>query len=249
MVAIASDKLSALDFLSETLELLVCSRPSIESNVEPVGLPYDWIFPGEDKTDFMDIDSADRIEIDAASLTYASIGQEILIALIRAFGDSILSVHHQAACQNLAIVCDLASKIYRNSRTLCESFWLEWENAISVSTANRIVEAEVVLPPLAQVLNSTHLLVSNIAQKIIATPVSKEQLLATLVPLTQLLATICYLPKNVETALSFLPPVLLQQALCASTNHGDDIVFAENRVRFLEALGTLSRYVEKKDLF
>lgn len=236
-----ASKYASLDCLSNTMEALVVSpsKGSIEdgNNNE---LPYEWLLAAGKETaaSAMDIhQGGSEVEMDAASLVYASIGHEMLIGLVVAFEDQILSVDQEFSCENVAMVCDQASKIYRNSPGLCEPFWADWERSTTEG-------ATPPHPPLCRVMDVAFLLVTNAAAVDEHQALSKEQLLATTAPLIQLLSTLCYNADKVEFALTALAPASIQKVflLAASvTNDKTDVIFQQNRLRFLESFARLTR--------
>ena len=201
-------------------------------------LSYNWLLSsGRVAASPMEVqNSAGEMEMDAGSLLYASIGHEVLIALVTAFQDTILSADSPSACENLSMVCDLASLIYRNSPMLCEPFWSDWENATAPGATGTA-------PPLCRVMDSAFLLVTNAVKVEESGGIGKEQLLATTAPLFQLLATMCYNADKVEFALTAIDSTVIQKAwsFVALTGKDGDIAFKQNRLRFLNSFGALTR--------
>lgn len=202
-------------------------------------IPYDALYSGvDDSSSFAICDGVGLNEMDAASLTYASIGHEILSALTLAFQDEILSVHQPTACRNIAMVCDLAATIYRNSPTLCEPFWVDWEAFTSAKPPSKI-------PPMCNVMDSSFLLVSNAhrVEQFEGTKMSSVQLLATLSPLMRLVSSVCYNAESVESAFGILPPSMLQKALlcCSLDKRSEDPDSCNLRWGVLDSFARMTR--------
>ena len=244
MVNTATEEHTALDTLSSTMRALVMnpSKGTIEDGHNE--LSYNWILAtGRETASPMEVQNNDgEMEMDAGSLLYASIGHEVLVALVTAFQDTILSADSPSACENLSMVCDLASLIYRNSPMLCEPFWSDWETATAPSATGTA-------PPLCRVMDSAFLLVTNAVKIEESGGIGKEQLLATTAPLFQLLATMCYNADKVEFALTALAPAVIQKtfSFVASAGKDGDVAFKQNRLRFLNSFGALARVGDSRE--
>ena len=237
LVRIGSDK-QALDCFRSTMESLV-SSPARKADSED-NLSYDWLsLLADTRTSPMAIcEGQDIPEMDANSLTYASIGNELLNGMTMALQDTILHVEHDYACQNIAMVCEMAACIYRNSPSLCEPFWIDWSEFTSATRPPKR------LLPMCRVVDSAYLLVSNALQVDLKGPgLSKQQLLATLAPLLRLISSISYNADSVEAAFGVIPTSLLQKALliCAAENQPDDSSYHDQKWSVLYSISMLTR--------
>jgi len=238
MFALAAEEHGALDTLRNAMDSLVKNPSNGNIDNGMYRLAYDSLLAtGSESALTMNTAPTDgeETEMDAGSLVYASIGHELLTGLVVAYEGTILSVLDNAGCQNLAMVCDQASLIYRNSPMLCEPFWTAWEAATAPDTAH-------IASPLCRVMDSAFLMVTNAVRLDEQQGISKEQLLASVAPLIQLLATLCYNANKVEFAVTTLNPALLQRVLYYAALDPKDTKsdFHQNRLRFLKSFATLT---------
>lgn len=157
---------------------------------------------------------------DAASVVYASIGREILSATIRSFRQALLSLQSPSASENIGMLADLASILYRNSAPLCEQFWSDWEEFCQ---GNDSMEDEPSSDEsMCYLLDAAHsLAVSTLVE--LNNGGSKQTIIKYLRPLSsflRLIASLCANSTTVESILTsdFLPEGLIPKAMlvCAT---------------------------------
>lgn len=159
---------------------------------------------------------------DAASVVCASIGREILTGTIRAFRDMLLSPNsHSSAAENIGMLSDLASVIYRNSSIMCEQFWSSWEmfcqrggsEVIDNAVDEEITGAEA----MCYLLDASHSLATSTLAEL-KTGGSQQAVIHYLKPLStflHLIASLCASPSMVRSILTseFLPKELLRSSM------------------------------------
>lgn len=199
--------------------------------------------------------SEDGVVSDAASVVYASIGREILSGTIRAFRDNLLSLQsYSSAVENIGMLSDLASVIFRNSRILCEQFWSDWEafcqlEGDDMGDGNRRMKD--CGEPMCYLLDASHsMAVLTLVE--LKTKGSQRAVIHYLKPLSTLLrliASLCASPSMVKSILTsnFLPEGLIESVmsvvaalapLVSSLNESNCQVSTEDRntVRYATAV-------------
>jgi hypothetical protein len=163
-------------------------------------------------------------ELSAPCLAYASIGRELLSAVALALEDTMLSINHASAPEQIGILTNLAMVIHRNSPTMCESFWEDWD----IYTSPREKVRQPV--PLCKVLDSAYSLAATCLQE----KKNDAYMLRGISPLLQMTAAVAANEDHVEKVLATcMPPGLILTAIsiCAST-----AVSTDARQSILEAL-------------
>jgi hypothetical protein len=156
-------------------------------------------------------------ELNPSSITYASIGSELLTAAVAAFQDTILSVHHEAAPENVGMLCNLTCVIFRNSPLLCESFWVDWQDYVSSQSSSTRPS------PLCLLMDSA----LKLATSALGPGKSSEDSLRGIAPLLRLAASLAYDADLVEAILTSLFPVdLIKKAisLCCARAESETVV-------------------------
>ncbi|KAL3822464.1 hypothetical protein ACHAXA_006892, partial [Cyclostephanos tholiformis] len=165
--------------------------------------------------------SDDWVVSDAASVVHASIGREILSGTIRVFRDELLSLQsHSSAVDNIGMLSDLASMIYRNSRILCEQFWSDWDvfcqqesDGVGNENGGIIDGGE----PICYLLDASHsMAVMTLVE--LKTKGPQQAVIHYLKPLSTflcLIASLCAVPSTVKSILTseFLPEGLLESVM------------------------------------
>lgn len=185
------------------------------------------------------VDSNDEMsdsELSAPSITYASIGCELLTAAVSAFQDTILSVHHVAAPENVGMLCNLTSVIFRNSPLLCESFWVDWQSYVSVSLQSSATRPS----PLCLLMDSA----LQLATSALGSGKSSEDSLRGIAPVLRLAASLACDADLVEAILISLFPIdLIKKAisLCsAAVPQGQSNTVVHCRDIILDSICTLA---------
>jgi len=167
---------------------------------------------------------------DAASIVYASIAREILTATIRSFREALLSLTSRtSAVENIGMLADLASVIYRNSKILCESFWLDWEEFCQQGSSdddamNDDSNKEELKggEPLCYLLDAAHTLAVSTLSELKSQQGQQQQqqqavihYLNSLATFLNLIVSLCATPSMVRSILTsdFLPDGLIGSAL------------------------------------
>ena len=213
LAKIASDDCDAFDYLHLVMESVVGTAHRV---------------PGLDESSG---GSAEDSDLSAASITYASIGCELLTAAVSAFQDTILSVHHAAAPENVGMLCNLTAVIFCNSTLLCEPFWADWQSYITSRSGPS---------PLCLLMDSA-LKLASFAK---SPGKSAEDSLRAVSPLLRLAASLAYSAELVEAIIvSLFPPDLIKNtiSLCyASARPVQSEEFVKCRETVLDSLCTLT---------
>ena len=179
------------------------------------------------------VEEEDLLINDAASIVYASIAREILTATIRSFREALLSLTSRtSAVENIGMLADLASVIYRNSKILCESFWLDWEEFCQQGSSdddamnddNNNKEELKGGEPLCYLLDAAHTLAVSTLGELKSQQGQQQQqqqqqaVIHYLKPLStflNLIISLCATPSMVRSILTsdFLPDGLIGSAL------------------------------------
>jgi len=182
-----------------------------------------------DKNDNVE-EEEDLLINDAASIVYASIAREILTATIRSFREALLSLTSRtSAVENIGMLADLASVIYRNSKILCESFWLDWEEFCQQGSSdddamNDDSNKEELKggEPLCYLLDAAHTLAVSTLSELKSQQGQQQQqqqaaihYLKPLSTFLNLIVSLCATPSMVRSILTsdFLPDGLIGSAL------------------------------------
>ena len=173
-----------------------------------------------------DPSSQDMVVADATSVICASIGREILTSTIRVFRDSLLSLQlRSSAVENIGMLSDLASVVYRNSSLLCRQFWSSWEifcqrgggDMMENGAVDEIKDAE----PMCYLLDASHsLAMSTLAElKAGGSPQAAIDYLKPFSSFLHLIASLCANPSIVRSILSseFLPEGLFSSTMSVIT--------------------------------
>ena len=161
LAKLANSAYDAFGYLQTVMEHMVLPATANSLNQQQQlqqYLPYDFI---EDDKDILLLEQQQQQngegdstnELSAPSLTYASIGRELLTASIYAFQDSVLPSTKLPLPENVGRLSNLVVAIFRNSPTLCERFWFRLGNlyqhavAKSTTTAAAIVSFATGCPP------------------------------------------------------------------------------------------------------
>ena len=129
----AIEKCQADVFLEETMAILV-RPPSMEKET----IAPDWFEKSQWKTDvetdkIMENEAA-QTELTAPCLLYASVGRELLAALISTFRELLLDPTRTSHANNMNVMASFIQAVHRNSTELCLSTWGEWEENASVQS-------------------------------------------------------------------------------------------------------------------
>ena len=163
-------------------------------------------------------DGAER-ELNGPSLIYASIGRELLVAMVVVYRDTILSVHHPGALDNLRMLSQLSTHLFCNSPTLCIPFWDDWYTYHAGSPTPE-ADANNMSLPLCSLLDSA----SYFAKAAVSSSQPPVQVLEAAIPLLKLVSCLAYdatIAKFVLTQV--LPPNTIHTALeaCSSLSRSD----------------------------
>lgn len=119
LFTLANDECDAFDSIHHVVSTLIEAPEPTLSECENFG-PYEL-----NESKGPEKDSQSVAELSPPSLLYANISRELLAAVIAAFEGTILSLNHSEASVNIGMICGLVSLTFRNSPTLCETFWDE----------------------------------------------------------------------------------------------------------------------------
>jgi hypothetical protein len=203
-------------------------------------LPYDWLTLQDDTkaiTAMSDASSGPTINNDltAPSLAYASIGRELITAAILAFQEYLLPVQKLPQSANVGRLADLVAVIFRNSPTLCERFWSDWQTFTSDMDIRRF--------PLCHLFHSAHRLA--VAALEARGRFSDAEVLPAITPLVQMAAALMHHPDIAEEIVeTILPAGLVRSALqilSTVTNFSGSETFSVCRRKVLASIHTLSR--------
>ena len=150
---------------------------------------------------------------DAASIVYQSIGNEILAGTIRSFRGALLSLQSPSAVDNICMLTNLASVLYRNSSILCDQFWCDWE---SFCQGDGMGDADSSDDPMCYLLDASHnLAVSTLVE--LGKGGSGNSIIHFLKPLSSFLHFIASICANSETVHSILDSEFLPEGLISSS--------------------------------
>lgn len=168
------------------------------------------------------------------------IGREVLISTISAFRETILSNVHEVFCENIGMLCSLASVTYQNHPVLCERFWSDWDSFTTKATGTNG-------DPLCYLLESAYTLsvsALNAAVGIEQQPGLEEALLPALEPLLRLVSSLCSNSGMVQSVVGILPDGMIRTALlCCSPARelSDEATFFKHALSILNSIATLDR--------
>jgi len=150
---------------------------------------------------------------DAASIVYQSIGNEILAGTIRSFREALLSLQCSSAVDNICMLTNLASVLYRNSSILCDQFWCDWENFCQ---EDGMADADSSDDPMCYLLDASHsLAVSTLVE--LNNGGSEKSIIHFLKPLSSFLHLIASMCANTATVHSILDSEFLPEGLIANS--------------------------------
>ncbi|GKY99284.1 hypothetical protein MPSEU_000883500 [Mayamaea pseudoterrestris] len=162
-------------------------------------------------------------ELNATALTFASIGRELLSTAVIAFDDTLLSLAHDGAADNISMLTKMAITVHQNSPTLCRRFWSDWENIHLAPNIHRMPVPICCLMDKAYELSTK----SKIANT-----------LPGVAPLLRMVSAIVYNADSTNKVLvHILPAGAVRMALVSCTS---DKVSEEQRRIVLDSLRVLS---------
>lgn len=160
-----------------------------------------------------DEESLEGFAVDASSIVYQSIGNEILAGTIRSFREALLSLQSPSAVDNICMLTNLASVLHRNSSILCDQFWSDWENFCQ---GDGMADANSSDDPMCYLLDASHnLAVSTLVE--LNKGGSGNSVIHFLKPLSSFLHFIASMCANSATVHSILESEFLPQGLIANS--------------------------------
>ena len=236
MAQVANDKCGAFEYLHVVMKSLPEPTPIVSKTSFEDDFPYDWQF-SRSTIQPLRFEAFSQSEPTGGFGAHTSIAREILVASIAAFENSILSIHHAAACDNIGVLCNLAAAIYRNRPLLCETFWGDWEDYISP-------HPPLAPSPICNLMDSAHALALAGLVSIKEERILPDQFLATIAPFFTLLSSLCYDPNSVELTLDILPEKLFRTALlhCRQQSQtSDNAAYLKSCIRVLSSITSLTK--------
>jgi len=171
------------------------------------------LMDGEQQGNDVDEESLEGFTGDAASIVYQSIGNEILAGTIRSFREALLSLQSPSAVDNICMLTNLASVLYRNSSILCDQFWCDWENFCQ---GDGMADADSSDDPMCYLLDASHnLAVSTLVE--LNKGGSENSIIHFLKPLSSFLHFIASMCANSATVHSILDSEFLPDGLIANS--------------------------------
>lgn len=244
----ANIECDTFDYIYKVMDSLVDPINGAALCEQGFAYPYEMHYFGDQTNEPSNVPPA---ELGAASLTYASIGRELLSTVVQAFDDTILSVDHASAPENLSMLSNLASVVFCTSPSLCAPFWEDWD----VYTSPRALSGDL---PLCRVLDSAYTLASTC--QLSRPPKPGDDILRRMVPLLEFVASVVYDARVTELALkSIIPDGLIHSALvlCSSSNSSISLTVSRKILKSLSVIATkgtssscralLRRLLEKGD--
>ena len=225
MIQIANDEFEAFNYLLSVVECL--SAEESEARVPKVDVtPFDWQLSDRVGNRFL-LENASSHEVAGPNLAYASIAREILEASMSAF-DDILCLKNETATENLGMLANLASAIFRNSPTLCGRFWDEWHGYTSG-------QIHIAPSPLCRFMESAY----SLAESAMRDACKDGTFLSLVAPLLCILGSLCFDSHAVENVIPALPPGLVRKALlyCSSPSQP----FHNSSLVVLQSISVLTR--------
>jgi hypothetical protein len=249
IVSIANDQAGAFDYLYALVKFL-SSKGATSPNMKKCadhGQFYDWQLSNFNKKDPLLIASEAETDTTTSAdvIAYTSIAREVVAAAISAFGETILAIEHPNACDNIGLLCKLASIIYQSNPLLSEEFWVNWQSFISTNSesgdsANRLLPVCCLMEAAHNLANAALEALENNYQH-----VSEEMFLPAVAPFFLLLSSLCHSPKIVETTIGILlPGNMLRKALLSCrlpTAVTGPESYTKCRIMVLEAVSKLSQ--------
>ena len=171
------------------------------------------LMDGEEQANNADEEFFEGFSGDAASIVYQSIGNEILEGTIRSFREALLSLQSSSAIDNICMLTNLASVLYRNSSILCDQFWCDWENFCQ---GDGMADADSSDDPMCYLLDASHsLAVSTLVE--LNNGGSEKSIIHFLKPLSSFLHLIASMCANSSTVHSILDSEFLPEGVIANS--------------------------------
>ena len=226
LAAKAFDMAEADVYFEECMAELVVP-PSMEKDV----LDFNWLDFTERASGYesdMDVDDdEDETELSGACMIYASVGRELVVALISTFHED-LDPEITRFTSNLNAIVDLVKAVHRNSKWLCLQVWEDW---------NYLQTRELQMQnPLCRVIH----LAKDLAQRSLrkAKQLQSFELLEGVAPLLKLMGSLIFNSVLVvDVVEGIIPRALLQTCFlaCLSTS-SDPQRLQQWREDFLESI-------------
>lgn len=112
-------------FLEETMTQLV--EPP---NTEPEVVDLEWFQATDERFDSSQDSNGTQedvpSELSAPCKLYASVGREVVVALLSTFGNLLFNVGRNSFVENINVVARLVQVVHSNSTDLCSETWGEW---------------------------------------------------------------------------------------------------------------------------
>ena len=172
------------------------------------------LMDGEQQAHDGDEENMGELSGDAASIVYQSIGNEILAGTIRSFREALLSLQSPSAVDNICMLTDLASVLYRNSPILCDQFWCEWE---SFCQGDGMADGDSSDDPMCYLLDASHTLAVSTLIEMNRGAGTENSIIHFLKPLASFLRFIASMCANTATVYSIMDSDFLPEGLIATS--------------------------------
>jgi hypothetical protein len=213
LATVANDQCDALNYFYLVMEELVEAAPV----PDPLSTTEDTM-PSDSYAAYDQISGYSKEKVDgeltAQSLTYASIGREILGGIVMAFQDTILTIDTSMGSENIGVLCNLAAVVFRNSPILCAQFWNDWNVYTSPGSARYA-------SPFCRVMDTAFTVASSAPA--VTTHLSEVHALQAGWPLLRLVSSLVHSADVTEAALtSVLPLGFIRELLQLCTKPLDE---------------------------
>lgn len=157
-------------------------------------------------------------ELSSRSLIYASVGRELVSAMVSNFHESILTPRHESFAKNVQMLCSLAAITTRNSPILSDIFWFYWNDT---ETVDRTIPTN----PLVLLMDTAN----QLAVSAMMHELSDESFLLSITPLVRFVSAVIYHPEMVapETQTLMFRDGLLCKALHVASRMANSSVLYE----------------------